>query len=156
MMNVRAAWSALWSTPERRDLSWDLLRAGHAGWGVADASGQVVTHRSAEHGLATVLGCVQGIASSIASLPAYVYRWDGKRRVLAETHPLQRLIDRGPNRHQSWSDWLGWVLAGCLLRGNSVSRNRGRRPLAPWSSCAPSNGTASASRACQGTCSATT
>ena len=62
-----------------------------------------------------------GIASAIASLPAYVYRWEGKARVLAETHPLQRLLDRGPNAHMTWSDWLEWTMASVLLRGNAVA-----------------------------------
>lgn len=123
-MNLRAAWSALWQRTERRDITWDLLRAGHAGWGIADASGQLVTHKSAEHGLAAVGACVSVISGAIGSLPALVYRWEGDRRVEAPTHPLQRLIDRGPNRHQSWPDWLEWTVAEVLLRGNAVSEIR--------------------------------
>jgi HK97 family phage portal protein len=108
--------------PEQRSMtSWDLLKAGMAGWGISDASGQVVTHKSAEHALATVGACVQGIASAIASLPAYVYVWQGDRRVLAEGHPLQRIIDRGPNPLMTWSDWVEWTMASVLLRGNAIS-----------------------------------
>jgi HK97 family phage portal protein len=114
---------ARWLDPreERSLTSWDLLRAHHGGVGIADAAGQVVSWRSAEHALATVASCVQGIASALGMLPAYVYRWDGERRLLAPTNPLQRLIDRGPNQHQSWADWVEWTMASALLRGNALS-----------------------------------
>jgi HK97 family phage portal protein len=108
--------------PEERSLtSWDFLKAGVAGWGVAPDSGEVVTHLSAEHSVATIFACVQGIASATASLPAMVMRWEGDRRVEAPSHPLQRLIDRGPNENQSWSDWLEFMMASVLLRGNALS-----------------------------------
>ena len=81
-------WSALRIRPSSARLRPGTCCApAWAGWGVADASGQVVTHRSAEHGLATVGACVQGIASAIASLPALVYRWEGDRRVEAPYAP---------------------------------------------------------------------
>jgi HK97 family phage portal protein len=119
-MGIRQRLAAWLDPPEQRSYSsWDMLRGG--GWGIAEASGQVVTYKSAEHGLATVCACVQGIASAIASLPAYVYRWEGRARVIADTHPLQRLIDRGPNPHQTWSDFLEWLLASTLLRGNGLA-----------------------------------
>jgi HK97 family phage portal protein len=108
--------------PEQRSLtSWDLLRSHAGGWGISDASGQVVTPASAEHAVSTVSACVQGIASALASQPAAVFVWQGDRRVEAPAHPLQRLIDRGPNQHQSWSDWLEQTVSGALLRGNAVS-----------------------------------
>jgi HK97 family phage portal protein len=111
---------AHWLDPvETRSSSWDHLAAG--GIGFADASGQFVTPQSAEHSLATVNACVSVIAGAISSLPALVYRWDGERRVEAPTHPLQRLIDRGPNAHQTWADWLEFTMASVLLRGNAVS-----------------------------------
>jgi HK97 family phage portal protein len=47
--------------------------------------------------------------------------WQGDRRVEVPSHPLERLIDRGCNRHQSWQDWAEWVMASVLLRGNAVS-----------------------------------
>jgi HK97 family phage portal protein len=123
-MNLKAAWSALWGGGiERRDLSWDLLRAGMGGWSIADASGQMVTYRSAEHALSTIGACVNVISSAISSLPALIYVWQGDRRVEVPSHPLERLIDRGCNRHQSWQDWAEWVMASVLLRGNAVSEN---------------------------------
>jgi HK97 family phage portal protein len=137
-MGIRQRLAHWLDPPEQRSMSsWDLLKAGMAGWGIADASGQIVTHKSAEHAVSTISACVQGIASALASQPAYVYVWQGDRRVEAPAHPLQRLISRGPNQHQSWSDWLEQMVSGALLRGNSVSEiivdNAGRltelRPL---------------------------
>jgi len=120
-MGIRQRLAAWLAPVEQRSTSWDLLRAGVAGWGIADASGQVVTHLSAENSLSTIGACVNVIAGAIASLPALVYRWDGNRRVEAPAHPLQRLIDGVPNMHQSWCDWLEATVASVLLRGNAVS-----------------------------------
>jgi HK97 family phage portal protein len=108
--------------PEQRSLtSWDLLRAGRGGWGISDASGQIVTPASAEHALATVGACVSVISGAISSLPALVYRWEGERRVEAPLHPLQRLIDRGPTPLMSWPDWVEFTVSSVLLRGNAIS-----------------------------------
>jgi HK97 family phage portal protein len=104
-------------TEERSLSSWDLLRTGTGGYGIAEASGQMVTHLSAEHALATVCACVQSISSAIGSLPAWIHRGDA----ILEDHPVARLIRRGANRHQSWSDWLELTVAGALLRGNAVT-----------------------------------
>jgi HK97 family phage portal protein len=124
-MSIRQRLVAWIAPPEQRSLtSWDLLKAHVSGWGVAPDSSEVVTHLSAEHSVATVFSCVQGIASAIGSLPAMVMRWEGDRRVEAPSHPLQRLIDRGPNEQQSWSDWLEWTMASVLLRGNALSEIR--------------------------------
>jgi HK97 family phage portal protein/HK97 family phage prohead protease len=121
-MSIRSRIAAWLDPPEQRSItSWDLLSAGVGVWGVADASGQVITHKSAEHALATVGACVSVISGSISALPALVYVWQGDRRVEAPAHPLQRLIDRGPNQFQSWADWLEWTVASVLLRGNALS-----------------------------------
>jgi hypothetical protein len=70
-MSIRQRLVAWIAPPEQRSLtSWDLLKAHVSGWGVAPDSGEVVTHLSAEHSVATVFSCVQGIASAIGSLPA--------------------------------------------------------------------------------------
>jgi HK97 family phage portal protein len=75
----------------------------------------------AEHAISAVSACVDVIAGAISSLPAYVMRWEGKRRVEGPSHPLQRLIDRGCNATQSWADWLSWTMGQVLLRGNALS-----------------------------------
>jgi HK97 family phage portal protein len=97
-----------------REISWDALSA-------LSPTGSAVSARAAE-GLATVFACAQAIASAIASLPAYVYRLADRGRTVDAAHPLARLIRNGPNAHQSWSDWLEFVVAQAVLRGNSVSQ----------------------------------
>jgi HK97 family phage portal protein len=52
-------------------------------------------------------------------------RWEGPRRLEAPSQPLQRLIDRGPNEQQTWSDWIEWTMSSVLLRGNAISEIRG-------------------------------
>ena len=80
--------------------SWEALQMGTAGVAYGEASGQLVTPASAEHAVSAVGACVDVIAGAISSLPAYVMRWEGARRVEAPSHPLQRLIDRGCNATQ--------------------------------------------------------
>ena len=76
-----------------------------------------------------------------ASLPALVYRWEGDRRVEVPTHPLQRIIDRGPNAAH---DLGGLVRVDGRL--GPAARQRGQSEIVPttpaaWSSCARSPGT---------------
>src|SRR5262245_40678271 len=70
--------------------------------------------------LSTVLACVGAISSAMASLPAYVYRSEANGRTIDETHPISRLIASGPNEHQTWSDFIEWLMASVLLRGNAL------------------------------------
>jgi HK97 family phage portal protein len=69
---------------------------------------------------AAVASCIQSIAGSIASLPATVYRIDGKKRIEQPDHPVARLI-RQPNDLQTWCDWLEWWIASALLWGNGLT-----------------------------------
>lgn len=78
-----------------------------------------VNPRLAEN-LSTITACVNAIASTIATLPAYVYRQDEAGRTEAPLHPVSRLI-RAPNVRQTWPDWVEWTLAQCLLHGNALS-----------------------------------
>jgi HK97 family phage portal protein len=102
------------------------------------AGGGVVSSRAAEN-LATVLACVSSISSALASLPAFVYRVTGDGREEDDRHPLARLIRSGPNDRQTWPDFMEWLAASTLLRGNGlaeiVTDGGGRlaelRPL-PW------------------------
>ncbi|MCA1786018.1 MAG: hypothetical protein LC657_08560, partial [Desulfobacteraceae bacterium] len=68
------------------EVSWDLLST--SGFPVS-ASG--VTPTQAEN-LATVLSCIQVISSSVASLPAYVYKRGSNGRDVVDGHPLMQLI----------------------------------------------------------------
>lgn len=70
--------------------------------------------------LATVLACVSAISSAISSLPAFVYRVTDVGREEDNTHPLTRLIRNGPNSKQTWPDFLEWLIASTLLRGNGL------------------------------------
>ena len=114
------------------EVSWDALRGG------VDIGTAIVNPRMAEN-LSTVLACVGAISSAMASLPAYIYRKLDKGREIDEGHPIATLIANGPNQHQSWCDWIEWVLASVLLRGNAlaeiVTDTRGTvtelRPI-PW------------------------
>ena len=84
-----------------------------------DVAAPPVNHRTAEN-LVTVCACVAAVAANIASLPIVVYRRQGRRRLELPDHPLMRLVARGPNRWQSWRDWLEWTLAS-TLRGNGLN-----------------------------------
>jgi uncharacterized protein len=98
------------------DPSWAALS------GLNTASGHLVNPRLAEN-LSTVLGCVSSISSAIASLPAWVYRTNGRGRDVDESHPVARLILNGPNQYQTWPDWCEWLMAQVLLRGNAFPRS---------------------------------
>lgn len=97
-----------------REVSWDALRGG------VDTGSGIVNPRVAEN-LSTVLACVGAISSAMASLPAFVYRSLPRGREIDDGHPVARLITNGPNTHQTWADFIEWVLASALLRGNALS-----------------------------------
>lgn len=114
------------------DPSWAALS------GLSTATGVLVNPRMAEN-LSTVLACVNAISTSMASLPAYVYRRVKKSREFDDRHPLMLLIRRGSNQWQTWPDWIEWTMAQVLLRGNALSEIlidgagnvTGLRPI-PW------------------------
>ncbi len=125
--------------PETRaaPTSWDLLQQGTLGYPY------VHTQHLVEN-LSSVSACVSLISSSIASLPAYIFRNEGNVRVALPDHPLQVLIDTGVNERQSWFDFVQSLLADTLLNGNSlapISRDtRGqvtRLEFAPWRTVSP-------------------
>jgi HK97 family phage portal protein len=104
-----------WMKPktETRTSSWDLLHA-------FTGAGSVPVSPVLAENLSTVLSCVGIISGTVSQLPAYVYRAKGKGRDIVD-HPLQSLIDFGPNEHQSWADFVEQMLAGALLRGNALA-----------------------------------
>jgi HK97 family phage portal protein len=101
---------------EERDTcpSWEALS------GLNTGTGHLVNSRIAEN-LSTVLACVQAISTAMASLPATVYRLDGKTRLAAPEHPLSALIANGPNDKQTWPDFVEFMEASVLLRGNALA-----------------------------------
>jgi HK97 family phage portal protein len=79
----------------------------------------VVNERMAEN-FGTVTACTNAISSALAMAPANIYRRTDGGRVEVLDHPLRRLIDGGPNDHQTWADLIESVLAAALLAGNGL------------------------------------
>lgn len=115
----------------------------------ATAAGHLVNARMVEN-LSTALACIGATASTIGSLPAFVYRREGRGRVEVMDHPVSRLT-RAPNPAQTWPDWIEWTVAQALLHGNALSvidYDGAGRPVAlrpiPWPNVQPillNNGT---------------
>jgi len=117
----------------RHTTSWDMMQG-------VDLGGAYPANPRAAENLSTVLACVGAISSAMASLPCYVYRFvESSGRVIDDRHSVARLIDGGPNQNQTWSDFIEWVMASVLLRGNAfaeiITDNRGAvvglNPI-PW------------------------
>ena len=79
----------------------------------------VVNERMAEN-FGTVTACTNAISSALAMAPANIYRRTDGGRVEVLDHPLRRLIDGGPNDHQTWADLIESFLAAALLAGNGL------------------------------------
>ena len=61
------------------------------------------------------------IATSLASIPALVYRREGDNRVEALGHPLYRLVRQGVNEAMTWPDFLEHLIVSTLLTGNGLA-----------------------------------
>lgn len=114
---MKSPWRALLRKlrPEKRSGSPVF---GDFGLGPVTA-GNYVNARLAEN-LSTVTACVGAISSTLATLPAYVYRQEPDGRKEAKDHPVSRLL-QAPNERQTWPAWLEMMLAQCLLFGNAIS-----------------------------------
>lgn len=99
------------------DPSWEAV-------GTLQGTGSGVNERLAEN-LGTVMACVNAIAGGVAPLPIYVYRLsgDGTRNV-NHGHSLMRLQRQGPNEWQTWQDFVEFLIASTLLRGNGLAEIR--------------------------------
>ena len=107
-----------WKKQETRsaaaaDPSWAALQS-HAPGGVA------INARLAQN-LSSVLACIEAVAGNIAGLSAFVFRRTEGGREIDRGHPLWRLIRTGPNRHQTWADFMHWLVASALSRGNGLA-----------------------------------
>ena len=91
----------------------------NSSWLGGVTGGHVVNSGTSEN-LSTVLACVSAISSAIASLPAFVYRVTDLGREEDNAHPLTRIIRNGPNDKQTWPDFIEWLMASTLLRGNGL------------------------------------
>ena len=106
---------ARWAGYERRaaDPSWAAL---------APLSGLQggLSARAAEN-LSAVLACTTVIATSLASIPALVYRLEGDARIEAMGHPLRRLTRQGASENMTWPDFVEHLVASALLTGNGLA-----------------------------------
>lgn len=88
--------------------------------GAGFPSSSRVNHRTAEN-LTTVLACVEAIGCGVAGLPVCLYRRTPDGREEITDHPLFALVHQGPNPWQTWFDFVGWIVASTLLRGNGLA-----------------------------------
>jgi len=99
-----------------QDPSWAAL-APNMGYASA------VNTRAAEN-LSAVLACSTVIASSLASIPALIYRREGDNRIEAGNHPLARLTRLGVSEAMTWPEFLEHLVASALLAGNGLAQIR--------------------------------
>lgn len=108
----------------RAFMGWEKRAAADPSWaaiapGVGYAAG--LSARQAEN-LSTVLACTTVIASSLASIPALIYRRDGNGgRVEAFGHPLTALARNGVSDGMTWPDFIEHLVASALLTGNGLA-----------------------------------
>lgn len=113
MMDRLAGWAGFEKRNDAADPSWSAIAPG---LGLAGA----LSTRTAES-LSAVLACSTVIASSLASIPALVYRRDGDNRLEAMDHPLRRITRSGVSDHMAWPDFLEHLIASTLLTGNGLA-----------------------------------
>lgn len=126
------------------DPSWMALAGGAADWtSLKGGSPLNLTPRLAEN-FATVAACVSAIAQAIGSLPAWIYRLVDDGREVDPAHAVARLIRNGANQHQSWPEFIEWLVASALLYGNGLAEiiaDRSGRVVAlspiPWGNVTP-------------------
>lgn len=98
------------------DPSWSHLGAAST----ASAPASSIPPQLAEN-LSAVLACVNAIAGGIAPLPINIYRLQTNGREIDNAHPLRSLFRQGPNQWQTWPDFMEWLVASALLRGNGLA-----------------------------------
>lgn len=102
---------------ERRDdrayPSWSAIAQGSGFQGGLSA-------RAAEN-LSAVLACSTVIATSLASIPALVYRRQDESRIEAIGHPLYRITRQGVSEAMTWPDFIEHLVASALLTGNGLA-----------------------------------
>lgn len=72
-------------------------------------------------GLSSVWACVNLLAGTIASLPLMVYRTRPDGRVVAQDHPLYRILHDSPNFDQTAVDFWEFMCASIELWGNAYA-----------------------------------
>lgn len=84
---------------------------GHTTAGVSVTPEQALTN-------ATAAACVKLLATSVASLPCFVYRDAGRAKLKAPEHNLWSILLEQPNDYQTAFIFWQHVMAHCLLEGN--------------------------------------
>ena len=72
--------------------------------------------------LSAVSACVDLIASSLGSCPAYVFVQDYDSKYEDEADPIYKLIRKGANRYQTWHSFVEFLMRQVLLRGNAIAQ----------------------------------
>lgn len=109
---------------------------------VPSDQGSRATTAMAEN-LATVLACVNAVATVMGSLMPLVFRPKGDGREELRHHPVARLV-RAPYPGMTWPDWMEWAMGSTLLHGNALAeiltddagRVTGLQPI-PWPNVRP-------------------
>lgn len=107
---------AAWAGYEKRagdDPSWAALAPG-----IGAMAG--MSARAAEN-LSAVLACTGVIASSLASIPALIYRREGDGRTEVSGHPLARITREGATAAMTWPEFVEHLVASTLLTGNGLA-----------------------------------
>ena len=72
--------------------------------------------------IATVYACVRLLAETIASLPLHLYKKTDNYRVLANDHPLYKLLLDEPNTEMSSFTFVEAIMTHLLLWGNGYAQ----------------------------------
>lgn len=65
---------------------------------------------------------VRLIAETVASLPVVMYRHEDGRRVVADRHPLWRVLAQKPNRYQTKVEFFETLMLNLVCHGNAYCR----------------------------------
>lgn len=110
--------------------------------GPGRGAGRLISPVTAEN-LATVSACVGTVSTAMASLPVYVYRRVPDGREELPNHPVMRMVRNGVNSRMTFPDFMEWLVAQMLLRGNGLSgvkSDNAGQPVelepVPWEWCA--------------------
>lgn len=71
--------------------------------------------------LSTVWACVRLVVQTIGMTPFHVYRYTGRRKVLAEDHPVEFLLSNRPNPWQTPLEFRETLSLHLVLRGNAYA-----------------------------------
>lgn len=86
-----------------------------------DSAAASVTEESALQ-LSAVWACVRLISQTVASLPIIVYERTDSGRVKRDSHWFARLMAHKPNRYQTRYEFIEYMIANLVLRGNCYAK----------------------------------